>query len=361
MPEKKLEQLRTAIDSIDDQIIKLMDRRLQLVEHIGEHKSRHHLTITDENREASIRERIASTVQHEQRRGMILSLYGQLFTLSRQHQRQREGRKSVGYLGGEGSHSDEAARAIYPEGAALVGADHFCDLIDRVASGELDEAVLPIENSTTGNIDEVYDLLVDREVHIVGEIYRPILHYLIGKKGADPKSLRTIYSHPQGFAQCEAYLKEHLHADHLSMASTDAAVRKAAEIGCSDTAAIGSPHAAKTHGLELIAGPIQDRVANRTRFIIISREQKEEGEKVTAVFETPHKPGALANILSLFSEGNLNLSHIASRPNKHEDFGYHFFVDIEGCSEEGTLERTLAKVRRETAAFQVLGRYSRVK
>lgn len=361
MPEKMLERLRADIDAIDDQIIDLMDRRMQVVDAIGRHKDQHELGIADGRREASIKERIAERIEDGDRRLVVQSLYDQLFSLSRRYQERGKHGKSVGYLGGVGSHSEEAARTIYPEGALLVGVEHFCDLIDRVATGELDEVVLPIENSTTGSIDEVYDLLVDREVYIVGEIYRPIQHFLIGQKGTDPKSIRTLYSHPQGFAQSAAYLKQHLHADQLSMGSTDAAVKRVAEVGRGDVAAIGSPHAAKAYGLELIAGPIQDQVANRTRFIIIGRARLDKGEKVTAVFETPHKPGALAYILSLFSEGNLNLSHIASRPNKREDFGYHFFVDIEGFPSEEALARTLERVRGETAAFQVLGRYSRIK
>ena len=220
-------------------------------------------------------------------------------------------------------------------------------------------AVLPIENSSAGEVNDIYDLLEEYENYIVGEQILEINHALLGVPGAEISDIRTVYSHPQALMQCSVYLEQQEGWRQKSVANTAMAAEKVAADGDRSQAAIGSVAAAEHHGLQILKMPINHNRFNSTRFIIVTNRKmyEKDAKKVSICFELPHKSGSLYSILSHIIYNDLNMCKIESRPIPEHNWEYHFFVDFDGNLNDSAVKNAIRGIMEEAVNFKILGNY----
>jgi chorismate mutase/prephenate dehydratase len=248
-----------------------------------------------------------------------------------------------------------------PGGALLTGFDSFRGAADAVLHGAADLALLPIENTTAGSINEVYDLLADGKLHITGEVVSAIEHCLLALPGVTLDELRVVISHPQALAQCTSFFAEHGHLVARPELDTAGAARRVAQSGDRTLAAIASSAAAKTYGLAIVAQGIQSAAGNATRFVEIALRPAPLGEgvrpKTSLMLSLADRPGALGEILQRFAVHGLSLTKIESRPIPNAPFTYRFYVDVLGHAATEPFQAALDEVRPLTTELHVLGTY----
>lgn len=273
----------------------------------------------------------------------------------------------VGYLGPEGTNSEEAGRSylkklegkveLYPYAAVH-------DLLFDVQKGKMSEAVVPIENSIEGTVNVVTDMLVrDVNLMIRQEIILPIYHSLIARKGIRLKDVTDVISHPQALDQCKDFLRKKIRKAKLHLAySTADAVRQVAT-SLAEFAAIGTEASAKLYGLKVIASRINAR-ENQTRFVVLSKKDhpRTGQDKTSIVFSIARdRPGGLHDVLGEIAIRNINLTKIESRPSKKALGDYYFFADMQGHRSDAVIAEALEDIRRKTSFLKLLGSYPKAK
>lgn len=268
----------------------------------------------------------------------------------------------VAYQGTEGSFGEAAALDYFKDNInSLSPCEAFEDVLEAVKRGEVDYGVLPIENSSTGPIFDVYDLVRQYNLYIVGEQVIKIRHHLLGCKESELEDITEVYSHPQAINQCKSFLKENKKIVPIAYSNTAVASKMIGEAKKLNKAAIGSERAAALYDLKIVVSDIHTNDNNVTRFIILSKsmEINKKCDKVSIVFTTSHTSGALYNTLSHFVYNGLNLLKIQSRPIENEPWHYFFFVDIEGNLEDANVLIALGNINKQSKYFKVLGNFKR--
>ena len=268
----------------------------------------------------------------------------------------------LAYLGPPGTFSEQAALR-YAAAAALHPYPSIAAAAAAVPAGEADEAVLPIENSIEGSVTQTLDLLIhDVDLRICAEVVVDVEHCLIGPAGADLARARRVLSHPQALAQCRRYLLQALpRAAVEATLSTAGAVETAVADASGATLAIAPVRAATLYGGVVLARGIQDVAHNRTRFVVLGREDHAPSgdDKTSMVFVTRHEPGALVRVLQLFADAGVNLTKIESRPSREQLGTYVFLVDCLGHRTQPPLAAVLAAVEARTSLLKIFGSYPR--
>ncbi|WP_458720204.1 prephenate dehydratase [Candidatus Nitrosocosmicus sp. R] len=267
----------------------------------------------------------------------------------------------VGFQGESGSYSEASARIQYPDPSySFIPFRSFRELFDGVENSVVDLAVVPIENSTEGSINETYDLLVEKPLYAIGEIYQKIHHCLIIDKNSSLDEISVVYSHPQALAQCRKYIQKK-HLESIPMYDTAGSVKFIKETHNTSAAAIASKHAAQIYDMKVVEEDIEDNSNNFTRFLIISKsyDMKADDNKISVIFSIPHAPGSLYSILQEFALRNINLTRIESRPTKNIPWEYYFFVDLEGNVNDDKISASLLSVKSATIFFKLLGSYKK--
>ena len=266
----------------------------------------------------------------------------------------------VGCFGTPGSYSYRAMMRQF-SGKAITPTYYgqFADLVQAVAAGKERYGVLPIENSSTGGITEAYDLIHRYDCRIVGEKYLKVEHHLLAWGDAKLEDIRTVYSHPQGLAQCRNYLKTHPEWDVQPYFSTSQSAQLVQKERRKDIAAIANSTAAEMYGLSVLEENINDNVTNFTRFFIIAprAEETEGADKITLVLTVHHTPGALYHVLGHFFYNDMNMTHLESRPIEGRPFEYFFHIDVAGSLKDPGVARTLRALARTCKYFKILGNY----
>ena len=259
-----------------------------------------------------------------------------------------------------GSFSESAAQCAFPQGETR-GYATFAQAAEAAQNGAADYALLPVENSFAGAVLPTYGLLEGLQLHIVGETLRRVRHQLVALPGATIEGLRTISSHPQAIAQCDAFLATVPWARLVPSANTAISAQEVAASGDLTRAAIASTRAAERYGLTVLRADIQTSQTNTTRFLILSREETPLAapDKATVVFRVNDEVGALARVLASFAENGLNMSRIESRPLPETPFQYFFSADFVGAMDAAHLRRAMDKARPLTGEIRLLGVYPR--
>ncbi len=275
----------------------------------------------------------------------------------------------IGYLGPEGTFSEEAARSVRPPDAArLVALPTVRDTILAVRDGRVERAIVPIENSLEGPIGVTLDTLAedDSDVVIVGEVVLPVKHHLVARAGADPAAIERVLSHPQALGQCARFLREHVAgAELVATSSTAEAVRLVAEHD--GWAAISTRRAADLYGAAVLAEAVEDEPGNETRFVWLAREDATPAgagagaapAKTSLAFwgSGDDSPGWLVRCLSEFAFRGVNLTKIESRPMRARLGHYRFFVDGQGAAGDGPVADAVAGLRKHCEHVRILGSY----
>ncbi len=373
-----LNELRTKIDRIDSEIVKLYEERMKVSEEIADYKIASGKKVYDRDREIQKIRAVKELAHSDFNRTGVEELFSQIMSMSRKLQYkklQEEGASlrlpfipvksldrdnaRVCYQGAEGAYSEAATARFFGEGVHSFHVETFRDAFGALEDGSADYAVLPIENSTAGVVSEVYDLLTEYESYIVGEQIIDIRHCLLGLKGARIEDITTVYSHPQSLMQSARFLSEHSYMEQISMKNNAFAADKVAKSGDIHKAAIAGKRAADIYGLEILAEGINQAQSNSTRFIVVTNQKVylEGSGKVSLCLEIPHEAGALYHIMSHFIYNNLNMTKIQSRPIEDRNWEYRFFIDIEGSLEDSAVKNALRGIREEARMMKILGNY----
>ncbi|HEV8345990.1 MAG TPA: prephenate dehydratase [Vicinamibacterales bacterium] len=265
----------------------------------------------------------------------------------------------IGYQGEPGAFSEAAARRVDTD-AQLVPLRSFEEVFDAVNGGQTTYGVLPIENSIGGSIHRNYDLLLSNEVPIVGEVELPVIHHLLAVPGATLDGLKRVYSHPQGLAQCERFLRTLKNVEVIATYDTAGSAKMVADNGALDAAAIASARAGEVFGLTPLASSVQDYDDNITRFIVIGRRPLKNtvADKTTIVFTVPNEPAALFKALSVFALRGIDLTKLESRPIPGRPWEYLFYADLAAARDNLTCARALSHLAEFAPTLRTLGSYA---
>ena len=264
----------------------------------------------------------------------------------------------IAFQGEPGAYS-EAAALRFSDHADLLPCEAFEDVFAAVASSKATHGILPVENSIGGTIHRNYDLLLENDLPIVGEVTLPITHNLMALPGTSLKEVRRILSHPQALAQCERFLRGMSGVSVEATYDTAGSAKLVKEHKLTDAAAIASERAAKVFGLEILRAEIQDYSDNITRFLLISRtgETGDHVDKTSVVFSLPNEPGSLFKALSVFALRDIDLTKIESRPIRGRPWEYLFYVDIPIGRHDLRCARALVHLAEFARSMRTLGSY----
>ena len=374
---RDLKELRVEIDRIDREMVALFEERMGISKEVAEYKIATGKKILDKERENQKLEAVKALTHDDFNSHGVEELYKQIMGISRKLQYQLMEEKALGrlpfimvnelekknvrvvYQGVEGAYAQQAMFAFFGENVNHFHVERWRDAMDAIAEGMADYAVLPIENSTAGIVNDSYDLLEEYDNYIVGEQIISIQHALLGTPDAEISDIRTVYSHPQGLMQCAKYLDEHRDWQQISVLNTAVAAKKVAEEKDKTQAAIASRQAGELYGLMILAENICYNGQNATRFIIVSKKPiyVKDAHKISIFFELPHESGTLYNMLSHIIYNGLNMTKIESRPIAGRTWEYRFFVDFEGNLKDSAVKNALRGIEAEANRMRILGNY----
>lgn len=373
-----LEKLRVRLDEIDDQIVNLYEQRMEICAHVGEYKIQTGKKVLDRQREKEKLENVAGKASNPFNKKGVTELYEQLMSMSRKLQYEQlvkagalgrlpfiqvdsldADQARVVFPGTEGAYSEAAMKRYFGENCNSFYVRTFREAMEAIEDGAADFAVLPIENSTAGAVDEMYDLLVEFENYIVGETVIPIRHTLSGLPGASLKDVKTVYSKGVALMQATHFLDAHSSWQRINVANTAIAAKKVVEDQYLSQAAVCSAYAAKVHGLQVLVDNINDNEHNSTRFIVVTNQKifLKHASKISICLEVSHESGSLYRVLSHFIYNDLNMTKIESRPIEGRDWEYRFFIDFEGNMADGAVKNAIRGLREECRNLRILGNY----
>lgn len=371
-------ELRGQLDEIDEQIVKLYERRMEICGQVADYKIETGKKVFDKTREEEKLRKVKSLTHNDFNAHGIQELFEQIMSMSRKLQYNKLAEKGsagklpfigvesldtakarVVFQGAEGAYSHMAMVKYFGESVNSFHVDSFRDAMCAIEEGSADFAVLPIENSTAGIVNEIYDLLVEFENYIVGEQIIRIEHCLLGLPGTDFEKIQTVYSHPQSLMQSARYLNAHDAWKQVSMQNNAFAAKKVSEDKDPTQVAIASEQAAKIYGLDILERGVNQSETNSTRFIIVTNQKifLKDAKKVSLCLEVSHESGSLYHMLSHFIYNNLNLTKIESRPIEERNWEYRFFIDFEGNLADSAVKNALRGLRDEARNMKIIGNY----
>lgn len=351
--EDYLNKLRARIDSIDDEILELLNERASIVKQVGKIKRLQKSNFYVPYREYEIIKRLQKKAKGPFPKSAIKTVFKEIMSACLSLEKPLK----VAYLGPPATFTHEAAMVYFGQGAHYMPLRTISDIFDEVYKNRADMGVVPVENSTEGVVSHTLDMFFNYDLRISGEIIIPITHCLISK-AYQKEEIKIIYSHPQAFAQCRNWLEKNMPGrSNIEVRST----AEAAEMASRDeqSAAIAGETAAKLYDLNVIEKNIQDVNDNSTRFLIIGRiEQKPTGhDKTSILFSIKDEPGALYNMLAPFARRNINLTKIESRPIKTKAWEYVFFLDLDGHIVEKKVYDAVEELKRHCVFLKIVGSY----
>lgn len=377
-----LNDYRKEIDRIDDQLIALFAQRMETAEKIAEYKKANGLRVLDARREKEKMREILDKTPDDLRE-YVSSLYSLIFELSRSRQSCLLGTK--GDLPAKIAEAIEKTPQLFPEDAAVAcqgveGAysqlacerlfrtpdifyfSNFEAVFAAVDKGLCRYGVVPLENSTAGSVNAVYDLMMRYHFSIVRSVRLKVDHCLLARQGAALPGIREIYSHEQAIGQCGRFLQSLPDVRVVRCANTAEAARLVAESGRTDVAALASRSCAALYGLDTLAESVQDQGGNFTRFICISKglEIYPGADRTSLMMTLPHKPGSLARVLSRFYAMGVNLNKLESRPLPERNFEFMFYFDLEAPVYEPRFLQLMGELDELSENCFYLGSYSEV-
>ena len=378
----QLEQLRGQIDQIDDKIIALFKERMQVSDEIAMFKKEHDMPTLAPGRERALLARVAEEAG-EEFADYTESLFRTIMAASRSYQNICAGKKSQVYesvkealentpqlfpqrarvacQGIEGAYSQIACDSIF-KSPSIMYFKSFDNVFKAVESGMCQYGILPIENSTAGSVNTIYDLMLRHNFSIVRSARLKVSHNLLAKYGTKLSDVKEIFSHEQAINQCAAFLAGMKGVKVTVVENTAVAAKMVAESGDSGVAALSSRFCAEHYGLQTLQANVQDQDNNYTRFICISKKPEiyPGADRTSFMMIISHKPGSLYNVLSKFYALGINLRKLESRPLPDREFEFMFYFDIESSVYAPEMEKLFLDLESESEEFRYLGTYNEV-
>lgn len=350
-----LPTLRTRIDGIDQHIQQLIAERAQFANQVGKAKGKLAAAVDyyRPEREAQVLRRVVDRNDGPLNDEVLVRLFREIMSACLAQQEPLK----IGFLGPEGTHSQQAAFKHFGHSIHGLPLASIEEVFQEVEAGNADFGVVPVENSTQGTIQSTLDMFLTSKLKISGEVELRVHQHLLSRSGRI-EDIERVYSHPQSFAQCKAWLREYLpKAEKIAVSSNAEAARRARN--ADDAAAIAGASAGNVYGLKNVAGPIEDRPDNTTRFLVIGRElfTPSGNDRTSLLIFIKDQPGALYNVLSPFAKRGLSMNRIESRPGHTGRWQYAFFVDIGGHVQEEAMREALEELQELAHEVKVLGSY----
>ena len=352
----QLDKAREKINAIDVQMRELFEQRMKAVEEVAEYKLKNNMKIFDPNREAEVVEKNSIKMQNEKLNPYYREYIQAVMDISKSYQESIVNCDTYGYQGVLGAFSHIATQRLFPHGkmknyAAFEGA------VKGVLNHEIAKAVLPSENSYTGEVGEILDLLFKYDVVIQSIYDLKINQNLLGLKGATLCDIKQVYSKDQAINQCQDFLKN-FDYELIPYANTALAAKFVSESQDKSKAAIASIETAELYGLEVLAENINTSKDNTTRFVVVGNELPEDGNHLSIVFTVHHESGQLAKIMQIVAKYGFNMENIKSRSLKDASWQYYFYMEIEGHYRDEKMQSMLEECRNSSSNFKVIGVYN---
>ena len=377
-----LNELRQQINSIDDELLNLFTRRMDLATQVADYKRAHDLPILQPAREREILKKVADKAGPELG-GYARVLFSMLIELSKSYQNKRNNKEielhrqiadaientprlfprspMVACQGVEGANSQIACEKIF-QSPFIMYFKTFESVFTAIEQGLCQYGILPIENSTAGSVKKVYDLMIHHNFSIVRTFRLKVDHNLLTKKGVKLEDIKEIYSHEQAIGQCGAFLEKLTGVKVIAVENTAVAAQMVANSDRTDIAAISSRSCAELYGLQNLAPSIQDKDNNRTRFICISKnlEIYPGADKTSIMMVLPHRPGSLYRVLARLYVLGINVTKLESRPIPNRDFEFMFYFDLDTSIYSEEFVQLMCELDDLCEEFKYLGSYSEV-
>ncbi|EKO3433422.1 prephenate dehydratase [Vibrio fluvialis] len=371
-----LEEIRLRLNELDDQLLSLFSERRKLSIEVAKSKVETSKPVRDAAREQQLLVKLihAGKDKYQLDAQYITKLFHtiiedsvllqQAYLQNLANPQSRKPLARVAFLGSKGSYSHLATREYFSrKNTELIelNCEQFKEVTRTVESGHADYGVLPIENTSSGSINEVYDLLQHTTLYIVGEITQPIEHCLVATKDIRLEDLKVLYSHPQPHQQCSEFLSRLKGVKLETCASTADAMKKVQELNRTDVAAIGNASSGKLYGLQAIQSNIANQTENHTRFIVVARKPVEVSPqipaKTTLIMSTSQEAGSLVSTLLVLQRYGINMTKLESRPIMGNPWEEMFYVDLEAHLDSEEMQQALVELTRLTRHLKVLGCY----
>ena len=374
-PQYSLDEIRTNVSRIDNEILKLLAERRQLSLEVAKSKIQTAKPVRDQAREQELLLRLIEKGQSLQLDAQYVTqifhtivedsvLFQQAFLQKIANPESLQPVARVSFLGAKGSYSNLASRNYFSKKQTKlveISCSTFRDVLHTVEIGNADYGVLPIENTSSGSINEVYDLLQHTSLSIVGEINQPIEHCLLAAVDTKLEDIDTLYSHPQPHQQCSEYLHSMGNITQEYCSSTAEAMKQVAELKLPNVAAIGNASSGELYGLTPLKTNIANQQENYTRFIVVARKPVEVTSlipaKTTLTMSTAQKAGSLVECLLVLRNLNINMTKLESRPVIGNPWEEMFYVDVEENLKSEVMQEALEELTRLTRFIKVLGCY----
>ncbi len=357
-----LEKARLIINDVDKKMAELFVERMRAAEMVAEHKKANGLQIFDPAREAEVIRRGSEAVEDDVLRAYYVNFLKSTMAISRSYQASLIEGMAVAYSGSEGAFAHIATEKLFPS-ARKIAFPNFESAYEAVVRGECDAAVLPMENSTYGEVGQVTDLMFSGTLYVNTVAEMDITHDLVGIKGATVADIKTVVSHPQALGQCHEFIKQHGFTE-IEYANTALAARLVSEKGDKSIAAIASAEAAERHGLSVIEYGINTTKNNTTRFAVLSRSMNKHGSKEMGVhtillFTVRNEAGALARAIDIIGRHGFNMRTLRSRPMKDLLWQYYFYVEAEGNINTDEGQAMLRELSEYCDRLRAVGTYTK--
>ncbi len=357
LDEKKLQKLRQRIDTLDDQILEMLNSRADVVVEVGKAKQKSHGDYYVPSREKAIYERLMASNPGPFPDEGIRRVFREIISASLSLEQPLK----VAFLGPQATYTHVAAMQQFGLSAQLVPLKSIPSIFDEVSRGRASYGVVPVENSNEGVVSHTLDMFMSSDLKVIAEILLPITHDLLNLSG-QTGDIRKVISHPQAIGQCRSWLEENL-ADIplVDTSSTASAAQQAAEDA--SVAAIASESAASLYGLRVVKHKIEDNPNNFTRFLIIGSEMQgpSGNDKTSIMFSVKDQAGILYRMLEPFSKRDINLAKIESRPMKGKAWEYIFFLDMQGHVQDQNIADAVEELRGYCQFLKVLGSYPKAR
>jgi len=366
---------RTEINMLDSELLRLLNKRAQLALKVGESKTASGVHLCDHTREREVIERMCEANEGPLDERAVVELFRAIIHESRRIQTRvadqpdgepgeykldlAPGCPRVAFQGAPGAFSEQAAVKLLGEEITLVPRPTFESLFLAIDDKKADYILAPIENSLAGFVHTCFDLLLDSNLYVIGEVIIPISHCLIGCPGASFETIRSVESHPVALDQCRRFLAANPQIRRIAAEDTAGSVERVVSRGDPTRAAIAGKGAAEKYGGVVLREHLEDSSENYTRFLLLSpvKDFSEAADKVSVVIELPHQPGALHSALEPFARRDIDLLKIEGRPVKGRPWEYCFYLDVRGSANDSEVIETLAELQRSRVETRILGAY----
>jgi chorismate mutase / prephenate dehydratase len=351
--EEDLKALREAIDQVDTDLLRLLNKRMELAQDVGRIKASNGLKLFVPGREELIVSRLMEANSGPLSEASLKAIYREIFAASRLLQYVLH----VAYLGPEWTYSHLAAMSLFGHSAKYLPVNTLEDVFDALSKGKVHVAVVPIENSLNGGVGRTMDLLYEKDVRVVRECYVEVAHYLCSRLDS-LQAIKHLYAHPHAMEQCRRWILENLAAVEWHECTSTA---QAAQFALKDPAggAICNLYAAHHNNLHILAERIEDHAGNTTRFFALAcrLNPKTGNDKTSILFAVSDEPGALHSALEAFAGSGVNMTHIESRPNRISPWQYLFYADIDGHYDDAEVREALQALKGRVTFLKILGSY----